>query len=250
MLVAGSDLRIPAGALRIRVGEDGKLESPAIIPLLRTDMWPTWLMDMVESAAEAKREYGSVAAVVADNNDEGKARVLLAELRASMRAITGAAFAFDSLYAAVKARAGAHPHEATWHAKRTARPAQIHATLLHHLGSGTNVWSHDFVRFLRQLFHARGAAVRPGSEFRKAVYRPEFDSGVDWHFMLFRAENAVTVAGGTITAFDSLIHRGVSRDPQVLEWQPVAARALAKVAAHYRAFDLPPLVLNGDMRNT
>ena len=247
MLIEGGDLRIPAGAIQITLGEDGKFEGQPITPLLRTDMWPTWLMDCVDSAAEANKHHAELAAAVTADDGEEKARVLVAELRASMRALTGAAFAFDSLYAAVKARGGPHPHEGIWRAKRTARQAQIHATLSSHLGAGTNTWSRDFLKFLRQLFHARGAAVHPGSEFREPVIRPELDSGVDWHFALFRAENATTVAQGTVSVFDSLIARGgAARHPEIVEWQPAAARALAKVIAHYRSTDLPAMVLSVD----
>lgn len=242
-MIEGGDLQIPAGALTISIGEDGQPTMAPVVPRLRTDMWPTWLDDMIDSAVESQHHHEGLGAAVAAEDEAEKARLLRAELRWSMRAITGAAFAFDSLYAALKARAGPHPHESTWRDNRTARHSQIQATLIHHLGTGTNAWGRDFGTFLSQVFRFRGAAVHPGSEYREPVYRPELDSGVDWHFAVFRAENAVVSATGTVSIFDALIHRSVSRSGEIADWRPNAQKAMAKVVEHYRTTSLPEIQL-------
>lgn len=243
-IIEGAGLRL--SGLKIIANDDGSIEMPPVTTHLRTDMWPTWLMDMIDAAAEAQAFRDLLPAAIAAEDEEEKSRLLHRELRASMRAITGAAFAMDAFYAALKARAGSHPDERIWRQKRTPRHAQIHATIEYHLGARTNTASKELMSFLKQVFRARGAAVHPGSQFREPVLRPELDAGVDWHFALFRAENAVTVAQSTVAITDALIVRAATRKAEIAHWNQAGGTAIAKVVVHYRSTLLPPVTLRSE----
>lgn len=53
-----------------------------------------------------------------------------------------------------------------------------------------NAGAKEMRRRIRDVFKFRDWAVHPGSKFRKPIIRPDVD-GLDWHFAVFRGENAV-----------------------------------------------------------
>ena len=71
-LTAGADLRLPAGALRIKVGADGTVSADPLVPQLRTDMWPQWLLEAVGAAQIARDSAAEVArlAALSDRDEE------------------------------------------------------------------------------------------------------------------------------------------------------------------------------------
>lgn len=112
-------LRIPAGSLVISIGEDGKLESPPLVPHLRLDLWPTWLEIGCE---HTKRAHEITTEIRQDLADEDKADLLGRELQDAMVAMCAFAFAFDGFYDVVKSELGEHPHAAQW--RREGRRAE------------------------------------------------------------------------------------------------------------------------------
>lgn len=232
----GADLQI--SGIRVEVGQDGSLQVPPVIPKLRTDMWPQWLAEAVEAAVLARELSAQIPPAVAKGDDQRVDILLVRELRASMRAMTAAAFALDAFYASVKARSPQHPHQEEWVSNGTTRPAQIFETLRYHLKI-KNAGAKEIRRRIRELFKFRGWAVHPGSRFREPIVRPDVAVGLDWHFTVFRAENAVNAVALTVSMFDQLVMtlgRG-SRDLQ--KFKKAARRAMNGVLDEYEAASLP-----------
>lgn len=195
----GSDLRLSGLQINLNTGE---ITPPTA--LLRTDTWPYWLAEAV-SAAIAATEVAPITPELVAANSAEVTRLMVAELRASMRALTSSAFAIDAFYASVKARSPTHPQQAVWHAKGTPRHKQVAATLRHHLRVTNNQASNDLSRAIKEIFRFRDWAVHPGSQFKEAIHRDDVDAGVDWHFIAFSASNAVRGVANTVHLLDHLV---------------------------------------------
>ena len=232
---AGADLQI--SGIRIEMHEDGSVHLPPVVPKLRTDMWPHWLAEAVEAAVLARRVSAEIPVAVAAGDDFRVDSLLVQELRASMRAITAAAFALDAFYASVKARSPRHPDDEKWAKNRTTRPAQIFETLRYHLKI-KNAGAKEMRRRICELFKFRGWAVHPGSKFREPIIRPEVDAGVDWHFTVFRAENAVNAVALTVS-LDQLVKKLERGSEDLQKFKEAARRAMNGVLDEYEAAALP-----------
>jgi len=233
---AGADLQI--SGIRIEVREDGSVHLPPVVPKLRTDMWPHWLAEAVEAAVVARGVSADIPASVAAGDDARVDSVLVRELRTSMRAITAAAFALDAFYASVKARSPQHPDQEKWVKNRTPRPAQIFETLRYHLKI-KNAGAKEMRRRVHELFKFRGWAVHPGSKFREPIMRPEIDAGLDWHFIVFRAENAVNAVALTVSMLDQLVKTLERGSEDLQKFKDAARRAMDGVLDEYEAATLP-----------
>jgi hypothetical protein len=233
---AGADLQIPG--IRIEMREDGSLHLPPVVPKLRTDMWPHRLAEAVEAADLARTASAEIPPVVAAGDDLRLDLLLVRELRASMRAITAAAFALDAFYASVKARSPQHPDEQKWVENGTTRPAQISETLRYHLKI-KNIGAKEMRRRIRELFKFRGWAVHPGSKLREPILRPDVDAGLDWHFAVFRAENAVNAVGSTVSLLDQLVKTLERGSEDLQKFKDAARRAMDGVLDEFEAAALP-----------
>lgn len=244
-LTAGSDLQIPAGALVISIGADGKPQMDPVVPHLRTDMWPYWLEEAIDGAVAAQQHAATVASLRAQGDEDAVTRAMVQELRGAMRAIAACAFAVDGFYAAVKARAGDHPHQEDWlkpkeSGKRTPRHAQVFETLRYHLKM-RNATAVPAKTRIQELFRFRGWAVHPGSRFREPVFRADVDAGVDWHFAVFRAENAVNAVSGTMNLLDVLVALMPRGTRELRGHHPSARRAMNIVFESYDRAGLPAM---------
>jgi hypothetical protein len=239
-LTTGSDIRIPAGALRISIGEDGKPTMDPIIPQLRTDMWPHWLLEAVDAVPAARSAADEVSrlAAVPERDEAALDLALSAELRATMRAITASAFAVDSFYSSVKARSPAHPHAEAWRAHRTPRHAQVYETIRYSLKL-RNPGAREVRERIKKLFQFRDWAVHPGSQFRSPILRADVDSGVDWHFMVFRADNAVGAVAMTVSMMDVLVARMLRGSEELRQSHAGARKAMTQVLEAYDRAHLP-----------
>ncbi|MFC0221179.1 hypothetical protein [Nocardioides zeicaulis] len=177
--------------------------------------------------------------------------LLDAELRASMRTISAAAFAVDSFYASVQARSPDHPDRERWrtpraNGRRTARHSIVFETLRYHLKIRP-VAAPEYKRRISDLFRFRGWAVHADAEFREAIERPDLDRGVDWHYVAFRTENAIAVVGGTLQMLSALVDVFDRGSQEMRDWQPHAREALDAVIARYDLdHRLPRLQWRGD----
>ncbi|WP_207568082.1 hypothetical protein, partial [Mycolicibacter engbaekii] len=181
---------------------------------LRTDMWPFWLEDAIEAASAASQAADRVPQLLSQTDEAtGETqdrlnreldRAMINELRATMRAITASAFALDAFYATVKSRCGPHPHNETWQQNGTAREKRIAETLKYHFCLKAKE-SGPVQSCVEQVFKFRDWAVHMAAEFRDPVYREDVESSVDWHFVVFRANNAINATGYTVQVLDYLV---------------------------------------------
>ncbi|WP_142274651.1 hypothetical protein [Mycobacterium scrofulaceum] len=236
----GGDLRL--SNIQINFNDDG-VESPSPTVHLRTDTWPYWLAEAVSAAVDAAKTSTEIPAAVAASNDDKIGRLMVLELRASMRALTSSAFAIDAFYASVKARSPKHPQQDIWHQNSTARSKQVAETLRYHLKVAKNESAKELRRRIKELFKYRDWAVHPGSKFREPIYREDLDAAVDWHFVVFSAANA---QGGTYLAVNTLdnlvtvLNRG---SEELVQFKPRAREAMDKILDVYESSEhLIPIV--------
>ncbi len=244
MFPRGAQLRLPSGSLASRVTEDGRFETDPVTPELRVDMWPHWLHESLDGAVAALDRQGAITAEVealagaAPPADEQRLQDLLdAELRATMRTISAAAFAVDAFYASVQARSPDHPHREIWrtpraNGRRTSRHTIVFETLRYHLKVRPAA-APEYRRRIVDLFRYRGWAVHADAKFHPAIERPEIDRGVDWHYVAFRADNAITVVGGTLQMLSALVDVFGRGSQELRDWHPHAREALDAVIARY-----------------
>jgi hypothetical protein len=116
----GAQLRIPGGAIKIRMTDDGPAVDPEPVqPELRMDLWPHWLHEALDATVAARAVHADLVAEATTNGSgEPLARLLDLELRTCMRAISSAAFAVDAFYASVQARSPAHSDQVPLHPLR------------------------------------------------------------------------------------------------------------------------------------
>lgn len=234
----GGDLRL--SNIRIEVGPDGAQSAPSPTVHLRTDMWPYWLAESIEGAKESASHAEGIPPALEAGDDESIRQLMIRDLRASMRAISAAAFAVDAFYASVKARSPRHPSEAAWREKRTARHAQVHETLRYHLKID-NTSAREVQHRIKQLFQFRDWAVHPGSSFKEPIFRADVDALVDWHYSAFRSENAVASTAMTVDMIDRLIPRLANGSEELAGWESRARAAMDVALVGYEAAGLPPL---------
>ena len=229
MVTDGGDLQISSLQINLQTGE---MPPPTV--RLRTDTWPYWLAEGVSAAIAAAEVAPSITLALAA--DEAS-RLMVAELRASMRALTSSAFAIDAFYASVKARSPVHPQQSLWHEQGTARHKQVAATLRYHLQIKNNNSSKELSNRVKEMFKFRDWAVHPGSQFREAIHRDDVDAGVDWHFIAFRASNAVMGVAKTVQLLDHLVKVLDRGSEDLVKWKPHARRAMNHVLDEYESSD-------------
>ncbi|MEJ2864564.1 hypothetical protein [Actinomycetospora flava] len=203
---------------------------------LRTDMWPHWLLVAISNAELANEgAHAAREEQTSDHEPDGGLDGLTRELHHSLQAVTACAFATDSLYAAVKARAPALTVEATWRKKRTKRTAQISETLRQHLGIKPKR-AGEVRQHLDTLFRYRDWAVHPGSRFVEPYTRSDLQVALDWHYSAFSAVSAVNVTIATVGLFRALVPLAeTAKHPELREWHAGAADHVERVRQTMRS---------------
>lgn len=192
----GMSLRIPAGGLRLAVGADGGVDIPPVQFEVMLDVWPFWLDIAIDQAAAASRarwdlERAASASGIETLEAVPHGELLASECKAGMVAIAAAAFALDNFYAVVKPFVpGGTELQVQVHAAGTPRHRRIAERLRRTFRIG-NVGRLRSI--LQEVFQYRDWAVHPPAEFREPVKHDLFNVGVEWRFVAFRAQNAVSV---------------------------------------------------------
>jgi hypothetical protein len=234
-MTVGCDVQV--NNIRIEFDSNGHATTPSATMKLRTDMWPFWLRDAIEAAVVAKRHSAKIPQVRQTGDEDILSYVMTEELRATMRAISASAFAIDGFYAAIKARTPEHPHQSQWLQNRTSRASQISSTLAYHLKL-RNQTSKGLSERLKSIFKFRDYAVHLDSQYREAIHRPDIDAGVDWHFVVFRAENALNATFGTVNALDQLVSALDRSTTELANYKTVARKAMDEVLDLYETTTL------------
>lgn len=235
LVIQGMSLRIPAGSLVISIGEDGKPESPPLVPHLRLDLWPTWLEIGCE---HTRRAHETASQLSPDLADQDKANLLSRELQDAMVAMCAFAFAFDGFYDVVKSELGDHPDSAQWRQegrRPTPRHKQVAETLRFHFQLGPQ-FTGQLKQLLKELFKFRGRAVHPSSSYLPATMREDIDSGVHPHLITFSGRHAVQCRAVALVLFDRLVGRAAEvADPSADKgWIETGRREVDRLANLHR----------------
>jgi hypothetical protein len=204
-VVSGAELRIRG--LRIAINADGSVELPPPTLELRAEMWPHWL-----ASAESSSEAARIAMEdTRGTDDPAFARAVEREFRASLLALTAAAFSLDAFYASVVARAP----PARVVAK--GRAASVCATFARAFVM-TNAQQQTARKALGQIFGFRNLAVHPPADFSEIVTHPVYGLGMERRFVIFRLENAVTSRGVAHRLIWLCLHRARRKYPELVAW--------------------------------
>jgi hypothetical protein len=231
--IAGMGLQLPPGGIVVSIGDDGLPHTEVKTPLVRLDLWATWL--------EIGCAHAAGAAELADQlrsetlGDEPKGNFLSQELQQAIVAVTAFAFAFDGFYDVVRHELGQHPDAGIWRTNRTARHKQITETLRYHLKLGPKFTAH-LGSFVEELLNFRGRAVHPSSRFVEAGWRPDIDCGVHPHFITFSGPNAVQARALALTLLDRLLDRAreLTKPDSETGWLDTGRTVLDRLSRIYR----------------
>lgn len=161
----------------------GELTAGPITTELRADMFPHWL-DIAERAA-GDADAARVRAVATDLDDnEGFNSAIHDELRASLVAISAAAFAIDAFYGAVLV------HAPSTKVSAGARDSSVFETLKRAFAL-TPEKQKALRGPLRVVYRLRDQAVHPPAKWTSPALHAAFNLGMEPKYVNFRAENAV-----------------------------------------------------------
>jgi hypothetical protein len=160
-----------------------------------------------------------------------------------MRAITACAFAIDAFYATVKERCGPHPHDLLWRDKGTPRKKRITETLRFHMRIKPDKLK-SIKSCVAQVFTFRDQAVHMAATFRDPAPRPDIQSNVDWHFHIFRRENAVNAVCFTVMVMDYLVSILEQGGEDLAKCKTIAVERMGSILYEYKQVDGLPAFQN------
>lgn len=239
------DVRL--GGLSIPLAADGTPSRDAgqATLELRTDMWPFWLREAIDAAIAASEIADQIPPLyeqfkTGTATDEDLDELAIREMIATMRAIGGAAFAIDALYAAVKARSPDHPDQAAWRTNRTARHKQVTETFFYHLKIKNETTKTAIRQWVSQIYKFRDWAVHSPSEFAPAQHRADLEVGLDQCFSRFRRENAIAATAMAVCLFDYLVSFLQNGSAELAEQKQGARRKMDALLDRYEAAGVFP----------
>ncbi len=249
----GADFQI--SDIKITIDGDGNPTMAEPQVKLRTDMWPFWVDDAIDAAGTACQFADQIPALFIQLDDAGELkgqleaeidRLMIRELRATMRAVTASAFAIDAFYAMVKARCGPHPHHEIWRNNGTSRKKRITETLRYHLRIKTANETQSLKSCVAQVFKFRDWAVHMASEFRNPAPREDILAGVDWHFYVFRHQNAVAAVQFTVMILDHLVSILDRGGEELAKCKPLAQERMNDIFHAYGQVEGLPKLQRGE----
>jgi len=208
-----SNLTIPAGALRIRLGPNGPEMDP-VIAHVALEQWPHWADIALRQWRQAELEQRRLLSARDEEDGRGVHEALHGQYQHAMLAVSAAAFALDALYDSLRPRVGIP--QATldaWTKRRTARAkrvAEVHRR-------ATQMAAPD-ARSLRdrmvQVFKLRDQAVHPSHAPTPAVLHPDLGVGVAEVFLRYDAANALAACNVALEAVHRLRQSTLKGDDQ------------------------------------
>lgn len=214
----GMQLRIPEGALQIRVDEDGSLSSPPVHFEVRLDVWPYWLDVGLEHALAALHARGELEGRASEQTGQWTAELLEKECRAGMVAIASAAFALDALYASlVEAVSGFDELQAQWREKQTPRHARVFEALQRSFKMG-NTGARQASEVVQTIYRFRDWAVHPPGDYRAPLHHDVLDVGVEWRFVAFSGVNASRAVRSAASLIRQCVDLPRESRPALSQW--------------------------------
>jgi hypothetical protein len=95
-----------------------------------------------------------------------------------------------------------------------------------------------------QVFTFRDQAVHMAATFRDPALRPDVESSVDWHFHIFRRENAVNAVCFTVMVMDYLVSILEQGGEELAKCKTIAVERMAWILYEYQQVDGLPAFQN------
>ena len=219
----------------------GEVIAKPIALSLALDTWQHWLdmaIDNVLVAVAAADEADACFEQGSDGDEAGNA--VLREMRASMAAVSFAAFALEAFYAAVVERSPL-PEEIScrWRRGRTSRYGRLFESLRYNF-KFSNDMAKEYSRVLRQVFNLRDQAVHPNAGFAPAALHPRFGRGADVRILRFRAYNAFAATIVVHSIIRRCLERPRPKAPTTLtDWVVQASASSDALRDRWFAVGLP-----------
>lgn len=186
LVTRGISLSIPAGGLRISLGDSEKSSVKVDVSL---NMVPFWFEIALNHLFTSEDEHIKLLESRSRKSKDG-VRFLESEFVAGMQAMISAAFAIDAFYALVKDHVNVPTTlSATWREKRTARYKQMAEVFK----LGFKIGPKSFValrKALHEVMKFRDFAVHPPAIASEPIFHKDLGSGVEWRFVAFASNNA------------------------------------------------------------
>jgi len=217
-ITRGMTVSIPAGGLSLSIGDDGNPTASSLTLHVHYDVCPTWLdLASCHLAAAEQSKVARVAAWQSDDQDV-RAATLERECESSMQAIMAAGIAIESFYLALRDKTNIDKETIQrWRTKRTARHKQI-AEVLRRAFSLQPRPTVVLRGNLQQVFKFRDLAVHPSGDTTAPVLHPELQTGVEWRFAVFRADNARPLVHAARGIIHELVTKGSSATPEIARY--------------------------------
>jgi hypothetical protein len=213
--------------LRMSIGEDGKPKASLAFQI-HYDVCPVWLDLAARHLVEAEeRKLARIAAWQYDDAD-ARSATLEREFESSMQALMASAIAIDSFYLALIEKIGIDKETIQlWREKRTARYKQV-AEVIRRAFS-VNPKGNAILRdTLKKIFEFRDRAVHPSGDTAAPVLHPELQTGVEWRFATFRADNARPLVREARNIIQELVTKGRPATPEIARYAEVLRDRLAR----------------------
>jgi hypothetical protein len=220
----GMGLRIPAGALTISIGEDGKAEVSLSKVEVSLDFWDHWLEVARDRAIEAVSLHRQLLAAHRDNQDEVVSDLFGKTLRTSMTCMGALGFSLDALYSSVKERLPANALHGIG-SNSTARHQFVHETLKRSARL-SNDQAKLMKSVIKQIFYFRDSAVHPPGGWSEPMLHPDLGTSMASGYVAFRATNAAKGYVATRHVIELVLTKVRPKHVELAEWAAGARQRL------------------------
>jgi hypothetical protein len=226
----GMRVGIPAGGLTISLGGNGEPNAQLVLHAA-LDVTPHWLGIALSHLQVAEQEHPKLALAWQQQANEEIAKVLEAEVTASMQAMMAASIGVDAFYAAVKEHVPIP--EATlqaWRDKGTARHRQVYEVLRRGFKIGKGALP-KVREALKEIYRFRDLAVHPDPKLAQPLIHPDLGVGTEWRFVYFRFENAKALVNVSLSLIVQLLNVPNDKNKDLKRYA-AEARALMQSLVH------------------
>ena len=211
----GVALRIPAGGLTLRLGDDGEPKVEFTSMLLRLDTSTHWLEIALDHLGSSERSHEAMVAAKRDGVDGGKH--LQDNFKSSTQAIVACATFFEALYAA--ARDCMPPgRQAPRSADGSgAKRSRLVAEQFKRSFGLNQKKADDLASVLSEVYRFRDEAVHPASSFGPPAVHPTLEVLVERRLAMYTFPNAKLLVRAALAYCKILAIKGQEGGPKEVQ---------------------------------
>lgn len=208
----GVTLRIPAGGLMMRIGEDGTLSAELTTLHVQLNTCTDWLEIAVDHLNAAGAAHDELIATQRAGRDFGE--LLRREFKSGMQAVVAAATFFEALHAATRERLPSSRNAPCATGKQqAARSAYVTEQLKRAFSLKTH-GTKNLRSVLTEIYRFRDKAVHPSAEFEPPEIHPDIGIAVERRFIMFGYSNARLLVRAALAYCKILPSRDISKLPK------------------------------------